>query len=111
MERLEPVQGINVFDPSQDPAISAAAGMDTNLLRGEVGLPTKEEDALAELKAQLAALQPKSRSALPEDVMEYLKPKPYEKSLKSYKDRLSGLYEPSPRPSLYDLAKIGRAHV
>jgi len=110
MERLEPVQGINVFDPSQDPAISAAAGMDTNLLRGEVGLPTKEEDALAELKAQLAALQSKSRSALPEDVMEYLKPKPYDKNLQSYKDKLSGLYEPSPRPSLYDLAtELGRA--
>ena len=86
MERLEPVQGVDLFDPSQDPAISAAAGVDTNLLRGEVGLPTKQEDALAELKAQLAALQSKSSSSLGVKVPDF------DESFSKYQKQLRNVY-------------------
>ena len=101
MERLEPIQGIDLFDPSQDPAISAAAGMDTNLLRGEVGLPTKEEDALAELKAQLAALQPKSSAK--QNNLGITVPD-FDESFSKYQDQLRQVYGQRSRPSLYDLA-------
>jgi hypothetical protein len=52
----------------------------------------------------------RSRTALPEDVMRSLRPRPYEENVNRYKSRLDSIYQSAPRPGFYDMAsELGRA--
>ena len=82
MERLEPVQEVDVFNPSslQDQTITDALNLDIESLRKEIGL--KDQEAAST----------------------------FDKSLKKYSDRLKPYFSESTRPTAYDLASdIGAA--
>ena len=82
MERLEPVQEVDVFNPSslQDQTITDALNLDIESLRKEIGL--KDQEAAST----------------------------FDKSLKKYSDRLRPYFSESTRPTAYDLASdIGAA--
>ena len=87
--------GISPMDDDLQSVVDQAAAVDTNALRSQFGMPSKEQELLDEMQRRFA---PAPRKPVGIEMPDF------DKSFSKYQTQLRNVYGQRSRPNFYDLA-------